>query len=88
MNKEDLVNYIAKKAKIKKVEADRALNAAFEGITASLKKGEDASFVGFGSFSVLKRKAREGRNPRTGEKIKIAASKSARFRPGKNLRKI
>lgn len=88
MNKEDLVNYIAKKAKIKKVEADRALNAAFEGITAALKKGEDASFVGFGSFSVLKRKAREGRNPRTGEKIKIAASKSARFRPGKNLRKI
>lgn len=86
MNKQDLVNFIAKKTALKKGEAEKALNATLEGITKSLKKGEGVSFVGFGSFSVLQRKARTGRNPRTGAPIKIAASKVARFKAGKNLK--
>jgi nucleoid DNA-binding protein len=83
MNKQDLVNHIAAKADLTKVQADAALNAVFEGIVHALKKGDDAAFVGFGTFSVAHRAAREGRNPSTGAPIKIAASKQAKFKPGK-----
>jgi DNA-binding protein HU-beta len=83
MNKQDLVNHIATKAGLTKAQADTALNAVFEGIVHSLKKGDDAAFVGFGTFSVAHRAAREGRNPSTGATIKIAASKQAKFKPGK-----
>jgi DNA-binding protein HU-beta len=83
MNKQDLINHVAEKAKISKAQADSAIVATFEGIVESLKKGEDAAFIGFGTFSVANRAAREGRNPSTGETIKIAASKQAKFKPGK-----
>ena len=86
MNKKDLIDIIAKKVDITKSKAEEALDAVFEGITLGLKKDSDASFVGFGRFSVHERKAREGRNPRTGEKIKIAAAKVTRFKPGKDLK--
>ena len=88
MNKENLINYVSKAVSLTKKESDQAISAAFEGIIESLKRGEDASFVGFGSFVVYARKARTGRNPRTGEEIKIAASKSTKFRPGKNLKQL
>ena len=88
MNKKDLVDHIAKKTGLNKGKAEDALNAAFEGITGALKKKDDASFVGFGSFSVVNRKARNGRNPRTGEQIKIPASNVARFKPGKMLKEF
>lgn len=83
MNKGDLITYIAQETGLKKSEAEKALNAAFEGIIKAVKKGDSAAFVGFGTFSSIERKARQGRNPRTGETIKIAASKSAKFKPGK-----
>lgn len=82
MNKGELITYVAQEAGFKKSEAEKALNAVFKGIIKAVKKGETASFVGFGSFSSIERKARTGRNPRTGETIKIAASRSAKFRPG------
>ncbi|HQS83637.1 MAG: hypothetical protein B7Y25_02170 [Alphaproteobacteria bacterium 16-39-46] len=88
MNKEDLINYVAKSVSLTKKESDQAINAAFEGISEALKRGEDASFVGFGSFVVHNRKARTGRNPRTGEALKIAASKTTKFRPSKNLKQL
>ncbi|MBS0184778.1 MAG: HU family DNA-binding protein [Proteobacteria bacterium] len=86
MNKKDLVDYIAKQTGLSKAKAEESLNATFEGITKALKKKESASFVGFGSFSVSNRKARNGRNPRTGAAIKIPASSVARFKPGKFLK--
>ena len=88
MNKKDLTDYIAKKTGLSKAKSEEALNSAFEGITSALKKKESASFVGFGTFSISNRKARNGRNPRTGAPIKIAASSSARFRPGKFLKNL
>ncbi|HQS84664.1 MAG: hypothetical protein B7Y25_08280 [Alphaproteobacteria bacterium 16-39-46] len=88
MNKEDLITYVSKTVSLTKKEAEQSINAAFEGISEALKRGEGAAFVGFGSFAVHSRKARTGRNPRTGESIKIAASKAAKFRPGKNLKKL
>lgn len=86
MNKKDLVDYIAKQTGLTKTKSEEALNAAFDGITNALKKKDTASFVGFGSFSVSQRKARNGRNPRTGAPLKIPASAVARFRPGKFLK--
>ncbi len=86
MNKKDLVDYIAKQTGLSKAKAEESLSATFEGITKALKKKESASFVGFGSFSVSNRKARNGRNPRTGAPIKIPASSVARFKPGKFLK--
>ena len=86
MNKAELVSHVAQSASVTKVQAEKAVNAIFQGIAVSLKKGTDARFVGFGTFAVSKRSARTGRNPRTGATIKIAASKTARFRPGKELK--
>ena len=86
MNKEDLVNYVAKTISFTKKEAEASINAAFQGIIEALKREEAASFVGFGTFSVHSRKERTGRNPRTGEALKIAASKVVKFRPGKTLK--
>ena len=86
MNKEDLVNYVSKTVSLTKKESEASINAAFQGITEVLRQGEDASFVGFGTFFVHSRKERTGRNPRTGETLKIAASKLAKFRPGKTLK--
>ena len=86
MNKSELIDVIARKADISKAAAGRALEAATDAIGAALKKGNTVSLVGFGTFSVTKRAARTGRNPRTGASIKIKASKVPKFRPGKALK--
>jgi len=85
MNKADLIDKIAKDTSISKTAASRTLDSLVEGVTKSLKKGERVALVGFGTFSVSKRKARVGRNPQTGEQIQIKARRVARFRPGKEL---
>lgn len=83
MTKAELVEKMAAEAEISKVAAGKALNAALAAVKASLKKGQKVSLVGFGTFSVHKRKARKGRNPQTGAEIKIAAAKIPKFTPGK-----
>ena len=83
MKKEDLVRFVADKAGITQKAAGEAVNAVLEGISSALEKGDSVSLIGFGSFKVSERRAREGRNPRTGEKINIPASKSVKFTPGK-----
>jgi DNA-binding protein HU-beta len=85
-NKSDLIEAIAKSADISKAAAGRALDATIESIKKSLKKGEDVSLVGFGTFYVGKRAARTGRNPQTGAEIKIKAAKVPKFRAGKGLK--
>jgi DNA-binding protein HU-beta len=88
MNKAQLIDAIAAKAQLTKVDAKKAIDA-FIGVTAaSLKKGDRLALVGFGSFSVSKRSARTGRNPRTGAAIKIPAKKVVRFKPGAELNNI
>jgi len=86
MNKSELIAHIAVNADISKASAARALDAAVEAVQQSLKTGESVSLVGFGTFSVTERAARNGRNPRTGELLKIAASKTPKFTPGKALK--
>lgn len=86
MNKAELVEAVAKSADISKAAAERAVNGALNAITASLRKGQSVTLVGFGTFSVGKRAARTGRNPRTGAAIKIRASKVPKFRAGKELK--
>jgi DNA-binding protein HU-beta len=85
-NKSDLIEAIAKSADISKAAAGRALDATIESIKTSLNKGELVSLVGFGTFYVAKREARNGRNPRTGATIKIKAAKIPKFRAGKGLK--
>lgn len=84
--KEEIVERMAKDAKITKTQARRALKAFFDGVTTNLKKGKRVSFVGFGTFNVNKRKARTGRNPQTGAAIKIPAARVPKFKPGKGLK--
>ncbi len=86
MNKSDLIDHIAKQADISKAAAGRALEAVVGGVRTSLKKGNAVTIVGFGTFTVGKRAARTGRNPRTGATIKIKAAKIPKFRPGKALK--
>jgi len=86
MNKADLIESIANSADLSKASAGRALDAAIESITKALKKGDTITLVGFGTFSVRNRKARMGRNPRTGEEIQIKASRVPGFKPGKALK--
>ncbi len=86
MNKTELIDHIAKTADISKASAARALNAVMGGITDTLKKNNNVVLVGFGTFSVSKRAARSGRNPRTGEKIKIKSAKIPKFKAGKLLK--
>jgi len=86
VNKSDLVDAIAKSADISKAAAGRALDAAVESIKKALKKGDTVSLIGFGTFKVGKRAARTGRNPRTGETIKIKAAKVPKFTAGKGLK--
>jgi len=83
MNKNELVDAVATTADISKAAAGRALDAAMDAIKVALKKGDSVSLAGFGVFEVSERAARTGRNPRTGESITIAASKSPKFRAGK-----
>ena len=86
MNKTELVDLIADKADISKSSATRALEAAIAGITDALRAGDQVSLVGFGTFAVKQRAERQGRNPKTGELLNIAASRSPGFKPGKALR--
>lgn len=86
MTKQDLVTAIANEAQIKRIEAERALNAMVDSVTKALKKEGKLTLTGFGTFTVTKRKARTGRNPATGEPLKIKAGKSVRFKPGKGLK--
>ena len=86
MNKQDLVANVAKAADISKQKAALAVDEIVNSIKKSLKKGDDVRLVGFGTFSVAKRAATTGRNPRTGEPIKIPASKQPKFKPGKELK--
>ena len=86
MNKTELIEHIAHNADLSKMGAARALEATLSAVRQTLKKGGTVSLVGFGTFSVSKRAARTGRNPRTGEAIKIKASKVPKFSPGKPLK--
>lgn len=86
MSKNDLIESVAETAELSKAKATVVVNAVFDSISASLKKGKDVTLVGFGTFSVTKRKARNGRNPQTGETIKIKASKAPKFKAGKGLK--
>lgn len=86
MNKAELIEYVARNAKLSKVDAGRALEAVTDGITQALKNGDSVLIVGFGGFSVSERSAREGRNPRTGEAVQIEASKGVKFAAGKRLK--
>ena len=86
MNKGEMVESIAKDAKITKAEAQAALDSVVGSVTKALKKVQKATLVGFGTFSTSKRSAREGRNPQTGKPIKIPAKKVAKFTPGKALK--
>ena len=83
MNKSEMIERMADQAGISKTAAGAALDAATEAIKATLKKGGAVTLVGFGAFTVSKRAARTGRNPKTGEAIKIKASKAPKFTPGK-----
>ena len=83
VNKNDLVALVADAAGLSKIDATKAVDAVFDGIIQSLKKGEEVRLVGFGTFDVSDRAATEGRNPRTGEKINIPASKQPKFKAGK-----
>lgn len=86
MTKQELVEKIAAKAGLTKADAARALEATTESITEALKKGEKVALVGFGTFATSKRPARNGRNPRTGEVVKIAARTAATFKAGSKLK--
>ena len=86
MNKSELIDAIADTAEMTKAEAGRAVDAVVSVITKALKKGDNVTLVGFGTFEVRKRGARSGRNPRTGEEIKIKASKNPAFKAGKALK--
>ncbi len=86
MKKTDLTNAIAEAAELSKADAGRALDAFVDAVTKALKSGDSVALVGFGTFEVRKRAAREGRNPRTGETIKIAASSIPSFKAGKALK--
>ncbi len=88
MNKTELVAAMSKKSGLNKKETEAALGAFTDTITKALKKGDKVQLVGFGTFEVTKRAAREGKNPQTGEKIKIKASKAPKFKAGKALKDI
>lgn len=86
MNKNDLIATVAGKTGLSKSEAAKAVDGVFDSITASLKKGQEVRLVGFGTFSVSRRAASQGRNPRTGESIQIPASNQPKFKAGKGLK--
>lgn len=86
MNRMNLVEHVAGELEMSKAGAARAIDAVFGGITRAVKKGDDVRLVGFGTFHVKKRAAGKGRNPKTGDAIKIAAQKNVRFRAGTALK--
>ncbi len=86
MNKAELIEAIASSADISKVKAGETIDAFVASVTSALKKGETVTLVGFGSFSTANRAARVGRNPKTGKEIKISATTTPKFKPGKSLK--
>lgn len=86
MNKTELVDAVATSAELSKAAAAKAVDAVVDSVTAALKKGDKVTLIGFGTFEVRERAARTGRNPRTGEEIKIAAAKIPAFKAGKKLK--
>lgn len=86
MNKTELVAAISEKTELTKKDSEKALKALIDVVAEELKKGEKVQLVGFGTFETSKRAAREGRNPQTGETMKIAASVAPKFKPGKALK--
>ncbi len=86
MTKAELIEALANKLPLNKAEAERAVNIVLDDIIAALKQGQRVNISGFGTFSVSTRQARTGRNPKTGETIEISASRSAKFKPGKQLK--
>lgn len=86
MNKTDLINAVAEKSELSKKDATKAVDAVFDTILNTLKKGEKVQLIGFGNFEVRERAARKGRNPQTGEEIEIPASRVPAFKPGKALK--
>lgn len=85
MNKTELINAIAEKTGMTKVASKAAMNACFESIQEKLNKGEKVTLIGFGTFSVVERKARTAKNPQTGKAVKVPAKKVAKFKAGSNL---
>uniref|UniRef100_UPI00402810D3 HU family DNA-binding protein n=1 Tax=Megasphaera elsdenii TaxID=907 RepID=UPI00402810D3 len=88
MNKTELIAAVANEAEITKKDAEKAVKAVFSVISDSLTKGDKVQIIGFGTFEVRQRKAREGRNPRTNEPIQIEASKTPAFKAGKQLKDL
>jgi len=88
MTKAEIIEKMVKDAEISKMAAGKALNSFIDSVKKTLKKGNKVTLVGFGTFSVSKRKARTGRNPRTGETIKIKASKGPKFTAGKAFKDV
>lgn len=86
MNKSDLIEAVANEANLSKADASRAVDAVVDSITKALRKGDKVTLVGFGVFSVRKRAARQGRNPKTGAPLQIAAGKTPGFKAGKALK--
>jgi DNA-binding protein HU-beta len=86
MTKTDLIAQVAEKTSLTKKDSAAAIDAVFASITAALAQGDGLSITGFGSFAISDRAAKEGRNPKTGEKMAIAASKAVKFKPGKALK--
>ena len=86
MNKQELIGSVADATGLGKGDASKAVEGVFEAISAALKKGDEVRLVGFGTFSTSKRKASTGRNPRTGDPMKIKASPQPKFKPGKGLK--
>jgi len=88
MNKAELIERVAKDSRLTKAGATRAIDALLDNVTKALKKGEKVTLVGFGTFGVSRRKARAGRNPRTGVPIKIEARRALKFTVGKDLKEL
>jgi DNA-binding protein HU-beta len=86
MNKAQLIEAVANATSLTKSDAENALNATIEAVKKSVKKGEDVTLIGFGTFTKAKRKARTGRNPQTGKEIKIPAMNVPKFRPGREFK--
>ncbi len=86
MNKNDLASAVAEQAGLSKADASSAVDAVIDAVTSTLKAGDEVRLVGFGTFSVSRRKATKGRNPATGAEIDIPASNQAKFKPGKGLK--
>jgi DNA-binding protein HU-beta len=88
LNKSDLISQVAEKAGLKKVDAEKAVNAIFDSIGEALKEGDKVQLIGFGTFETRERSARVGRNPQTGTEIQIPASKVPAFKPGSGLKDL